>query len=526
LRVACEAELIAENTSLRAQLARAQATIEHLAAQVRALHRKIFGHVNERAIEPVCANQTVLDLDLGAAAVAQETAALATPGDSTTTGDIATPAKAAATTARAPRRPRGGIAARCPSLPIVEQEQSLPAGLAASVANGTQRVERTGRFHDVLDNGREEAVIRRTWEVRLVDIDTGAAVLTVPPTPQIRAGGELADRTVTDLVVGKFLDAMPIHRQLKAWTRRGIDVPRQTAGDHVADWCDVHAELAAAIKQQVLGAGQVHADESWFRVQDDELRRRCRRVNVWTLAGGGQVAYHYTEDRTHARAEEVVGSDFRGFLIRDEWPGWYELDAPTHVGCNAHARRPFAALQEIDGRARAMVALYGELYGIEDQAAASGLTGPQLWQRRWELRQKHSRPIMDRIRALAEAIAAAGPPAGELATGARYIIRHWTNLTRFLDHGCLPPDNNWAENCLRIVALIRKNSLFFGSDAAGARAAVALTVLHSCRVQGIDPYHYLADVTPRLLDRHPGQTLDLTALTPREWKRTREMTRT
>jgi hypothetical protein len=122
---------------------------------------------------------------------------------------------------------------------------------------------------------------------------------------------------------------------------------------------------------------------------------------------------------------------------------------------------------------------------------------------------------MERIKTEAERIATAHPFSHPLAEGARYINKHWDLLIRFLDEPLLPPDNNAAENALRINALIRKNSMFFGSEDGADRAAVALTVLHSCRLAEIEPNSYLAQVTPALLQQtrqeagphlaHPGR---------------------
>lgn len=505
------AELAAKDAAISAQsaaliatrgdLRKANERIEALAAMVRMFQRKLFGHATERAVESTCADQQAIDETwLGDAR--HETPP---PDAATTNGD-----ERAAGRTPSPR----GIAARCPRLQIRDQDQQLPPEIAEQVASGAITVERTGAYHDELVTGRESAFIRRTFVLRVLRRD-GTPSMLVPPTPRIRPGGELADETAADLVISKFLDAIPIHRQLAAWARRGVDVPRQTAGEHVASWCDLFAPIADAIRSQVLRAAVVNADESWFRVQDANLKRRCRIVNVWTLAGDGQAAYRYTEDRRHIRAHEVVGTDFAGFLVRDEWQGWMKLGKPTHVGCNAHARRPFALVQEDDELARLMVALFGELYAVEKSATASGLLGEALWSRRRELRQATSRAIWDRIADHARRVAAERPPTSELAKGARYILNHRSPLTLFLDHGQLPLDNNHAENCLRITALIRKNSLFFGSDDGGRRAVVALSVLHSCRLQKIEPHAYLAHVTPILLGRHPGERIDHDTLTPR-----------
>ena len=121
---------------------------------------------------------------------------------------------------------------------------------------------------------------------------------------------------------------------------------------------------------------------------------------------------------------------------------------------------------------------------------------------------------MEQLHAEAASIVKAYPGTHQLADGAQYILTYWDGLTRFLDHPELPTDNNAAENALRINALIRKNSLFVGSLPAAHRDAVALTVLHSCRLQRLVPADYLARVTPTLILHRHGRAQDLAAITP------------
>ncbi len=52
-----------------------------------------------------------------------------------------------------------------------------------------------------------------------------------------------------------------------------------------------------------------------------------------------------------------------------------------------------------------------------------------------------------------------------------YAANQWQALTRFLDDGRLPLDNNAAERALRPIAIGRKNWLFAGSTRGGAAAA-------------------------------------------------------
>ena len=79
-----------------------------------------------------------------------------------------------------------------------------------------------------------------------------------------------------------------------------------------------------------------------------------------------------------------------------------------------------------------------------------------------------------------------------------YSLKRWGALTRFLDDGQLPIDNNWAENQIRPIAIGRKNWLFAGSLRAGQRAAAVMSLIQSARFNGHDPYAYLKDMLQRL----------------------------
>lgn len=67
---------------------------------------------------------------------------------------------------------------------------------------------------------------------------------------------------------------------------------------------------------------------------------------------------------------------------------------------------------------------------------------------------------------------------GRLPATARaidYSLKRWATLTRYLEDGDLPIDNNWLENRIPPIALGRKNWLFVGSLRAGERAAALMS---------------------------------------------------
>lgn len=78
----------------------------------------------------------------------------------------------------------------------------------------------------------------------------------------------------------------------------------------------------------------------------------------------------------------------------------------------------------------------------------------------------------------------------------------------------LPCDNNWVENKIRPIAIGRSNWLFAGSLRAGKRAAAIMSLVHSAKMNGHDPYAYLKDVLTRL-PTHKAR--DITELLPHRW---------
>ncbi|NVM92807.1 hypothetical protein FHT32_006500 [Variovorax sp. SG517] len=96
-----------------------------------------------------------------------------------------------------------------------------------------------------------------------------------------------------------------------------------------------------------------------------------------------------------------------------------------------------------------------------------------------------------------------------------YSLRRWDALTRFLEDGDLPIDNNWVEDRIRPIALGRQNWVFTGSLRAGKRAAAVMSLIHSAKLNGHDPYAYIRDVLTRL-PTHPASHIE--ELLPHRWQ--------
>ena len=177
----------------------------------------------------------------------------------------------------------------------------------------------------------------------------------------------------------------------------------------------------------------------------------------------------------------------------------------------AHARRKFYDLHEANKSELAARALeyIGGLYDIE--RATKDLPPEQ----RQEIRQTRAKPLADALHQWMLAHRQKVPDGSGTARALDYSLKRWAALTRYLDDGAVPIDNNRVENQIRPWALGRSNWLFAGSLRSGQRAAAIMSLIQSAKLNGHDPYAYLKDVLTRL----PTQKNSAIAeLLPHYWK--------
>ena len=197
----------------------------------------------------------------------------------------------------------------------------------------------------------------------------------------------------------------------------------------------------------------------------------------------------------------------------DDFSGYkamFELGV-NEAGCLAHARRKFLELWVNHQSAVAEDALkfFVQLYDVECEVQVLDTD------ERRRIRQLKATPVLDLMHAWLITQRQRVPDGTATAKAIDYSLNRWAALTRYLDDGDLPPDNNWVENQIRPVALGRSNWLFAGSLRAGRRAAAIMSLVHSARLNGHDPYAYLRDVLTRLPTQPASRIAELL---PHRWK--------
>lgn len=410
-------------------------------------------------------------------------------------------------------------------LPRIDNPIAVPA---AERPCPVCRAERTCIGHDVTEVIELEparVVVRVDRREKLACGRCDGELARAPVGDKVVSGGRLGSTLVGVLVVDKYDDGLPLHRQKRRFERMGVDLAVSTLADQVTWATDLMRPLWRMAIEQVLAAMVMHLDATGLPVLDRDAGGGKRLGALWGYVGDENVAaylYASTGKKSAQRPGELGPEEMlarrTGYTVADAsnlFDSSFERTDLIECGCNMHGRRYWTkALDAGDTRAALPIAAYKKLYEIE--AKIRGLApGDKL-----SVRQEESKPVFDEIVSWAEAYKPHEPPASGLGAAIRYMTRHKLALGRFLEDGVIPIDNGIVERLHVRAALTRKNFLFAGSDTGGERAAIAYTILGCCRLADVNPVEYLADILPRLAR---GLRLrDVPAMLPAAWKAARQ----
>jgi transposase len=347
-------------------------------------------------------------------------------------------------------------------------------------------------------------------------------VVTAPAPAQIVPKGKLSNQFIIELVAQKYQQHLPIYRQQAVLAdNHGIELSRKTLTEAVLAAGGLLQAVVSAQKRELFAQGYLQADETTMPCQTGEKTGRNHKAYLWEYgAPGGVVVFDFKMGRGREGPKEFL-KGFRGTVQSDGYNAYDDLgEGIVYAGCLAHARRGFvdaAKLAPLDPLPAEVLAMFGQLYGIEKEARQTGLDAAQ----RLALRQQKSVPPMAALKERLVAIRQQIVPGGALAKACDYALGQWSRLEEFLKDGRLEIDNNWCEGAMRPVVLGRKNWLHIGSEQAGPKIAAIASIVETCRRLDVNLRQYLGDILPKL----GGWPITRVAeLTPTAWKAARQKT--
>jgi transposase len=366
--------------------------------------------------------------------------------------------------------------------------------------------------------------IRPQYACRRCETVTAEAV-----PPAIIDSGMAAVGLLAWVITGKYLDHLPLYRLEQIAARSGVALSRSTLADWVGRVGVALQPLADRLAWQLLQGNTLHADETPVP-QLDPGTGRTKKAYLWTYRSNDLqtypriVVFDYQKGRGGEHARHFLG-DWQGHLMVDDYVGYKILFAADRKGldkqalvacvelaCFAHVRRKFFDLHQANQSPMAKEALerIALLYEVEANGKALSNEDRRL------LREEKSLPLLEGLHTWLQDTLAKTAPGGTSSKALKHALNRWPALIRYAKTGHLPIDNNVIENCIRPIAIGRKNWLFAGSERAGKRAAAIQSLLGTAKLNGLDPAAWLKD-TLEILPTWPNSRIDeLLPLTP-EW---------
>ncbi|EGQ18638.1 transposase IS66 [Sporosarcina newyorkensis 2681] len=306
--------------------------------------------------------------------------------------------------------------------------------------------------------------------------------------PQAVIQRSIAGPTVlAKLIYDKFIQYLPLYRQVKEWERYGL----LTNDKNLSNWVirateDCLSPVFEFMKQLLTAKSILHVDETYAQIinRSDGKSGQSNAYN-WVFRsvpcqGPTIVLFQSSLSRSRSVLEDFT-VNFKGTIICDGYSAYGNLPDITFANCWAHVRRYWLKVDSKQGQVG--VDYCDQLYRLERQFK-------QLRPgKRRKARQKYSKPIVEEFLKWVDESSFFGKSA--LAKAAEYTLKRANELKAFLFDGRIEIDNNPAENAIRPNVIGRKNWLFSVSEAGAKANAVCLSLAETAKANGIDFYQYL-----------------------------------
>ena len=339
-----------------------------------------------------------------------------------------------------------------------------------------------------------------------------AQVVTAPGPVKLMPGGRYSIDFAAQVAENKYLDHLPLERQVRAMARDGLVIDSQTLWDQIERLAQHLQPTYEALLRKAFDAGVIYADETRWQMM---MKNNSCRWWTWCVATDKIATYRIFSNRSQKAAAKMLG-EYGRVAMTD---GYATYDALVKNGianpsltiahCWAHVRRKFIEAEDAYPElSKPAVSMIRDLYRIEKKIPRITTDMPvnerkKLLELRHKIRQQESRPKIDEIRKWAFEHLPNTLPQSKMGKALNYMLKLWPGLTVFLDNPEVPLDNNAAERALRGVVVGRKNHYGSRSKRGTEVAALFYTMMETAKLSGIDARTYLRQAATRAIKK-PG----------------------
>ena len=314
------------------------------------------------------------------------------------------------------------------------------------------------------------------------------AVLPNMPIAKSYVGASL----LSHLMISKYIDHLPIYRQLQMLTRQKITIEDNTVNNWFKQGCYLIEPLYYALEKQVLSTKYLSVDETPLKVLDKTKKGTTHQGYYWIYYNTQtrQVLFKYQTGRAAEWPKETL-KNYQGYLQTDGYAAYNQFDdveGITTLNCWAHARRKFIDAQSFDNaKASEVLTQIQLLYAVEKHCVENNYTANEIK----NYRHGHAVPILATLHQILQTQLLNSLPKSPLGIALQYTLSRWDKLKVYPGDGNLRIDNNLVENSIRPVAIGRKNYLFAGNHEAAQRSAMLYSLFATCKLHHVNPIEWL-----------------------------------
>jgi len=392
-----------------------------------------------------------------------------------------------------------------PSLPRIDEVIAVPEEERTCELCGGQLEEWVGQFEEA----EEITVVERQFVIKKIKrqkcrCPQGCTVKTAPSNPKPIEGGRYSTEFAVEVAIAKYLDHLPLERQVRIMGREGLEITSQTLWDQLWALKQLYEPSGKKILQHIISQEVAYGDETpWFLLPEGGRKKWY----AWAAACHDAVYFRIDPHRSTEAAEELW-QGFSGTMMVDGYNAYVSLAKKRALGdlklayCWAHVRRKFVECEkDYPLECKQALDLIRAMYKVESECPnpwkGNGAEREALFEHIAKMRHEKTRPIAEELKKWGQQQLAF--PESTFREAIEYMLGHWTELTRFLDNPKIPIDNNKTERTIRGPVLGRKNHYGSKSRRGAETTALMYTLIETAKLQGVNPKTYLLAVAKAAL---------------------------
>jgi len=471
-----------DTTTITHQYQKLQQEYRRLQEQYQTLQRMVFGSKREKVKQE---DSEQLQLFNEAEAIADEEK------------------KEKVITVRSHRRKKGGKKVLPDNLPVEVVEYEGDEKQKVCPCCGKERPvigqERSEELDVIPAKVQKRVIVRKKYGPCSCDtfFEQGhKEVETAAGPKRLIPGSQVSERTIAYVIVSKYMDSIPLHRQAEMLKRYGIEISKGTFSHWTLQVASQCKPLYKMMVREAKRGPLIQMDETTVQVLQQDGRSPTSKSYMWVMVGYPEkgkpvIVYHYASGRGKDVPLELL-EGYSGYLQCDGYSGYDAAIAKYLLkvaGCFSHARRKFYEAYEVAKQEGPLKALryIDELFRIEEELRKAGYDDETFVAKRKEATE----PVVHALYEYCKREIVYTLPTSKYGEALEYCIRQWDRLITYREHAWCRPDNNFVERIIRHFVVGRKNWLFANTVSGAWASALLYSLVQTAKENNIEPYQYL-----------------------------------